>query len=131
MLNKLSRHELTWNEEKTSNFNIFLKNHPKISCLLPVLISLQKPKKKFKKVSVFYLVPVLFVEKGPKKILQNEFSTKTLFHLWTRYRVLNKGELITDLCSRLWLCSNFHRLHGILWKIRSGRQRVVWPFIRR
>ena len=44
-----------------------------------------KTQKKFKKVSVSYLVPVLLVEKGPKKIQkknrQNEFST--------RYRVQN------------------------------------------
>ena len=72
------------NIKKTSIFNIFLKNHTKISCLVPVLISLRKPKKKFKKVFVSYLVPVLLVEKGPKKIQtkrQNEFST--------RYRVQN------------------------------------------
>ena len=40
-----------------------------------------KTQKKFKKMSVFYLVPVLLVEKGPKKNRQNEFST--------RYRVQN------------------------------------------
>ena len=43
-----------------------------------------KTQKKFKKVSVIYLVPVLLVEKGPKKSKkkrQNEFSTQ--------YRVQN------------------------------------------
>ena len=54
----MSLHEMSLkNTKKASIFNIFLKNHTKISCLVPVL----------KKVTVSYLVPVLKVEKGPKK----------------------------------------------------------------
>ena len=64
----MSLHEMSLqNIKKRSIFNIFLKNHTKFSRLVPVLISLQKLKKKFKKVSVSYLVPVLSVEKVPKK----------------------------------------------------------------
>ena len=47
-----------------------------------------KTQKKFKKMSVSYLVPVLLVEKGPKKktakmnlVLSTE--SKTFFYLWT------------------------------------------------
>ena len=50
-----------------------------------------KTQKKFKKVSVSYLVPVLLVEKGPKKIqkktskmnLVPATESKTFFYLWT------------------------------------------------
>ena len=38
-----------------------------------------KTPKKFKKMSVSYLVPVLLSEKGPKKKRQNEFSTRYRF----------------------------------------------------
>ena len=79
------------NIKKRSVFNIFLKNHTKILVFRTGTNLASKTPKKFKKVSVSYLVPVLLVEKGPKKI-QNKTAkmnivpvteSKTLFYLLT------------------------------------------------
>ena len=51
------------NTKKASIFNIFLKNHAKISCLVPVLISLRKPKKNSKNST-----SLILHRYGPKKL---------------------------------------------------------------
>ena len=77
----MSLHEMSLkNIKKTRNYNIFLKNRTKISYLVPVLISLRKPKKIQKSVR-FLLSTGTFSRKRAKKKRQNEFST--------RYRVQN------------------------------------------
>ena len=59
------------NTKKASIFNIFLKNHAKISCLVPVLISLRKSKKIQKSVR-FLLITGTFSRKRAKKKHRNE-----------------------------------------------------------
>ena len=64
----MSLHEMSLKYiKKKSIFNIFLKNHTKNFMFSTGTSLASKTPKKFKKVSVSYLVPVLLVEKEPKK----------------------------------------------------------------
>ena len=77
--------------KKRSIFNIFLKKSCQNFMFSTGTNLASKTQKKFKKVSVSYLVPVLLVEKGPKKIqkktakmnLVPATESKTFFYLWT------------------------------------------------
>jgi hypothetical protein len=69
-LTKIYNLELQFNR----SFQIFTFSAPNFKSvfldLVPILSLRQKPKKKFKKVSVLDLVPVLRVQKQPKKTFQ-------------------------------------------------------------
>jgi hypothetical protein len=64
----MSLHEMSLqNIKKKSIFNIFLKNHTKISCLVPILISLRKPKKIQKSVSFLLSTGTISRKRAQKK----------------------------------------------------------------
>ena len=78
----MSLHEMCLqNIKKRTIFNIFLKNHTKISCLVPVLISLRKPHKSVRSLLSTGTISRKRAQKNPKKKHQNEFQT--FFYLWT------------------------------------------------